>query len=103
GGLQIKDRDGHWHIIGTVRANGRSIRVRQSSRLPARPETWDAAERLRLDAEREAWDSIIEGRNPSVPVAIAADHYLSAPRARPLGATTNMHVKKIAVAFGARL
>lgn len=102
-GIRVVPRDGHWHLHGTIRVNDRPVRVRQSTGLPARPDTWDAAERKRLETEREIWDAIVEGRSPSVPVESAAYHYLNAPRARPLGATSVAHVKKATIAFRGRL
>jgi site-specific recombinase XerC len=102
-GLQIKERDGHWHAVGTVRVKGRSVRIRRSTGLEARPELWDDACEVRRQIEEDVRNEVIHGVKPSVPTAIAAHKYLSAPRRRPLGATTVGHVQRITAAFGKRL
>lgn len=74
-GLRVVERDGFWHIHGTMRAAGRSERVRQSSGLPATVENWDAAESERLRLEGQFRDAVVHGKSPSVPLAVAADKY----------------------------
>lgn len=76
-GLRVEPRDGYWRISGTVRAAGRSTRVRKGTGLAAIPENWDAAEAERLRIEREFRDNIIHGIQPGVPLAVAADRYLT--------------------------
>lgn len=102
-GLQVKERDGYWHIHGRVRAGGRSIRVRKATGLPARPDLWEDADALRIEIEREIRNDVIHGVRPSIPVAVAADRYLSRPRERALGATTQAAIREIGLRFGLRL
>lgn len=75
-GLAVVERDGSWHLHGTVQAGGRSRRVRRSTQLPARPEFRADAEALRERVEREILDELVHGRRPSPPLAVAARHYL---------------------------
>jgi hypothetical protein len=77
-GLRVEERDGYWHIRGTVRAGGRSARIRKGTGLVAKPENWDAAETVRLQVENEFRDAVIHGKTPSVPVAVAIDKYFGA-------------------------
>lgn len=103
GGLHVKDRDGYWHIHGRVRAGGRSIRVRETTGLPARPDLWEDADAIRLRIEGEIRNEVIHGVKPSIPVAVAADRYLSRPRERALGATTQSNIREVGIRFGLRL
>jgi hypothetical protein len=99
-GLEITDREGYWHVTGTVRAGGRSIRVRRSLGLPASADTWDAAwtevRRIEDDICAEARGEAPRGD----PIAIAARAYLSSPRMRSLGATAIRIVQEIVAKFG---
>jgi hypothetical protein len=101
-GLEVLERDGHWHVYGTVRAKGRSIRVRKSTELPALPETRRAAEDLRRQWESELIDTLVSGRSPTVPVAVAADQFLRRRRKRALNARDVAIVQEIVAAFGER-
>ena len=101
-GLEVIERDGHWHVYGTVRAKGRSVRVRKSTELPALPETWKAADELRREWEGDILDTLVSGRAPPVPVAVAADQFLARRRKRPLNARDVNIVQEIAEKFGAR-
>src|SRR5271165_4068230 len=51
-GLAIIERDGHWHLHGTLRVAGNSRRVRKSTELPATAENREYAEALRATLER---------------------------------------------------
>lgn len=102
-GLQIVDRDGYWHVHGRVRAAGRSIRIRQSTGLEARPELWEDADAIRLQIETEIRAEAIHGVKPSVPVAVAADRYLTQPRKRPIGAATTRTLQEVVRRFRLRL
>jgi len=101
-GHQLKERDGHWHIVGTLRIAKRSIRLRESTGLPATAADRDDAQILLEELIREIRKEVIHGIKPSVPVAVAADHYLSRKRRRPLGATTIRIVKEITRRFRLR-
>ena len=101
-GIEVVDREGYWHIHGRVRVGGRSIRIRKSTGLEARPELWEDADAIRIRIESEIRDEVIHGVKPSLPVAIAADRYLSRPRTRPLGASTLRTIQEIVKQFTVR-
>lgn len=97
-GLRVVERGGYWHISGTVRAAGCSKRIRQSCGLLATAETWDSAEAERLRIETQFRDTVIHGKKPSVPLAVAADKYL---KARPdLGDGDKAKIRDITARFG---
>src|SRR3546814_611986 len=75
-GLEIVERDGFWHIHGTVKIAGRSVRVRRSSGIPARNDTFAAADEERDRIKRQIHAEVIEGRSVGVPVSVAARNYL---------------------------
>jgi site-specific recombinase XerD len=75
-GLKVIDRGGHWHITGTVRVGGRSVRLRRSTELPARKELYDAACDLVRQIEDEVRNEAIYGIRPSRPLGVAAGEYL---------------------------
>ena len=75
-GLRIVERDGYWHIHGTLRVKGCSVRVRRSSELPARAELWEDADAIRRKVEDEIRGEVIHGIRPTRPVAVAAREYL---------------------------
>ncbi len=84
-GLQVVERDGFWHVIGTVRlgaldAGRRSRRIRKSTGLPAIAETLPDAEAMRDTWALEARQEAIHGRQPSRPVSIAVEAWLKRPR-----------------------
>lgn len=101
-GLAVVERDGFWHIHGTVVAQGRSIRVRTSTRLPSRSDLWEEAdnERLRIEAELRAEAQGKVGRGPHL--SVAAEKYLTRKRKRPLGKTSIGYVKRAVRKFGLR-
>jgi len=72
GGLAIIERDGHWHVVGTLRIKGRSIRVRTSTGLSAKGENKEAAQELRRQKEREIRDQVLWGR-PSFRGGVGSD------------------------------
>lgn len=101
-GLEVVERDGFWHVHGTVRASGRSIRLRRSLGLPATAGTydiaWDEVRKIESDIRAEA-----SGDKPrGDPVGVAAQAYLTLPRKRPLAPTAIRIVKEIVAKFGAR-
>jgi site-specific recombinase XerD len=101
-GLAIIERDGHWHIHGTLRVAGNSRRVRKSTELPAIPENREYAEALRTTIEREVRDEVVHGVRPSIATAVACDRYLNRPRRRPVGHREIAAIREIDAKFGQR-
>ncbi len=100
-GLAVKDRDGFWHVTGTLRAGGRSIRLRKSLGLPASADielAWDEVRALEADIRAESKGEKRRGD----PVAVTAQAYLALPRERPLGPSSIRIVKEIVRRFGMR-
>ena len=58
-GIHVVERDGYFHLSGTIRVKGRGIRVRESTGLPARSEHRDAAEELRRQKEQEIRNAVL--------------------------------------------
>lgn len=84
-GLQIVERDGTWHVHGTVRVaaldgSRRSRRIRKGTGLPANADTLPDAEALRDTWALEIRQEAIHGRQPSRPVAVALEGWLKRPR-----------------------
>jgi site-specific recombinase XerD len=75
-GLAVIERDGHWHIHGTLRVRGRPKRVRRSTGLPARPDTKETALAIKRRIETEFADEVVYGIKPSVALGVAARRYL---------------------------
>lgn len=101
-GLAVIERDGFWHIHGTIIAQGRAIRVRRSTKLPARDDLWEEAdnERLRIEKEARAEARGETSRGPYL--SVAARQYLKRKRERPLGPTSIRYVKQASRKFGLR-
>lgn len=91
-GIRVVERDGHWHIVGTLRVDGRSTRVRESTGLRASAETWEDADALRIKKEHDVRREVIHGVKPSVPVVVACHRYMERERNRPasLGESSKM-------------
>lgn len=101
-GVWLEERDGYWHAYGTLRAGGRSIRVRRSLGLAVAATTEEQAQ-LELDSYVDDQRAIATGQvRRGDPVAIAARAYLERPRRRALGAATVTIVKEIVARFGQR-
>lgn len=99
-GLAVVERDGYWHIHGTLRAAGRSALYRKSLGLAATAENRDAAEAEKLRIEREFRDATIHGVRPSVPLGVAADQFLAKhPGLKPFERRV---IKEITAEFGLR-
>ena len=100
-GLEIIERDGHWHIHGTIIAQGRRIRVRRSARVPATADTWEEADEERRRIEKES-----AANSPKVPAQVLKFHRCQSvpePQAQtPLGQTSVKVVKEITAEFGLR-
>ncbi|SMH29468.1 tyrosine-type recombinase/integrase [Azospirillum agricola] len=101
-GLRVVERDGHWHIAGTLRVAGRSRRIRKSTELPADERNRDFAEALKLQIEQDARNEAVHGIKPSVPFAVAADSFLNQRRARPLNPVDIARIQELTVEFGIR-
>ncbi|MBV9153861.1 MAG: tyrosine-type recombinase/integrase [Alphaproteobacteria bacterium] len=102
-GIRVIDRDGVWHISGTLRAAGRKKRVRKSAELPATPENRDAAEKIRLDIERGFRDEVVHGKRQSVPIAVAIEAFLNRQDKKPLGPTEIAILKELDRVFAGRV
>ncbi len=100
-GVKLVARDGYWHIHGTIRLEGRSVRVRRSTGFAARPEFEGAAHDELASFLADLRKEIVHGIKPSVPVAAAAARYLKQPRERgPHGAATIANIQAIVRRFG---
>jgi len=101
-GIAVIERGGFWHVVGTVVARGRSVRVRKSTGLAARRDlydtAWDEARRI----EAEIIGEITGARRPGDFLSVAAERYLTRKRERPLGASTISIVQELVAAFGTR-
>ncbi|RJF89276.1 hypothetical protein D3874_21785 [Oleomonas cavernae] len=96
------ERDGHWHITGTLRIGDRTQRIRQSTGLPAISALRADAEAVRFKLERQMRDAIVHGIKPSCEVAEAADRYLRMERDKPLGWREINVIKQVNEALGRR-
>lgn len=101
-GLEILERDGYWHVHGTLRIVGQSKRIRQSTELPATEANREAAEAARHRIETEFRNEILYGVKPSVTIDVAGDHYLAVPRERPLNEIDIRRIEEIVTAFRGR-
>ncbi|MCK7615224.1 tyrosine-type recombinase/integrase [Roseibium sediminicola] len=99
-GLAPVDRDGVWHVHGTVRAGRRSIRVRKSLGLPVDRVSQDAAIEECRRYESEIIAEATGQKTPGAFVSVAAADYLTRTREKPLGKTTVDIVQEIARTFG---
>jgi site-specific recombinase XerD len=75
-GLDIIERDGNWHIHGTIHVRGRAKRIRRSTELPARSDTKEAALEIKRQIETQFVNEVVYGIKPSVALAVAARRYL---------------------------
>lgn len=101
-GVQTIERDGHWHAIGTMRAGGRSIRVRQSLNLAVEHYSRDQAEEIAQELTDEIRARATGKVGRGAPLSVAADDYLEQPRARPLRPSSIRIIKRIAAKFRTR-
>lgn len=101
-GVRLQERDGYWHAHGTLRAGGRSIRVRRSLGLAVAAVSQAAAE-IELESFIDELKARATGKvGRGDPVAIAAHGYLGLARERPLAASTVRIVKEVVARFGTR-
>ena len=101
-GVHVVERDGYFHLYGTIRVKGRGVRVRESTGLPAHSEHRDAAEELRRQKEQEIRDAVLYGIRPTVPFGVAAEGYLNRPRKRTLNAIDISRIQELTVHFATR-
>lgn len=96
GGLKTFVQDGSWHVTGTLRVNGRSVRVRKTLGLPAeRPE--HEAEAARVKLETEIIEQAVYGIKPSRPFASVALEWL---KSKQPGACDIRQAQKLGKFFG---
>lgn len=101
-GLAVVERDGFWHVHGTIIAQGRSVRVRKSTGLQARTELWEEADGERLTIEKEVRGELRGETSRGPYVSVAAELYLTQARTRHLGATSIAYVQRAVRQFGLR-
>lgn len=101
-GVQAIERAGFWHAVGTLRAGGRSIRVRQSLGLAVDRTTLDQAEEAARDLEAEIRARATGKVGRGGLVSVAAEDYVKAPRDRPLRPSTIIIIQEIVGQFRAR-
>lgn len=101
-GLALVERDGYWHIYGTIRVAGQSRRLRKGTGLPATAENREAAETLADQAAIALRNEVIYGVKPSNGVGLAGHQFLERPRQRPLNGHDVSIVKAIIRQFGTR-
>ena len=100
-GIHVIVRDGFWHVHGTLRVQGQSIRVRKTLGIPAsRPEEDAIAARNKI--ENDLINQVIHGIKPDLSFAEAALRYLEKPRRRALGPRSLQIVKEVSKHFGLR-
>ena len=92
-GLAVVERDGFWHVHGTVIVQGRRIRIRKSTGLPARADLWEEADTERLRIERQIRGELRGEAGPGPHLSVAAEAYLTQPRTRPLGRASIAYVQ----------
>jgi integrase len=102
-GLVVVERDGHWHVHGTVIAKGRHVRVRKSTGLEARTPLWEEADAERLRMEAEIRGELKGEVNRGPHLSVAAEKYLTQPGKRgTFGQTTIACVQAAVRQFGLR-
>ena len=100
--LKIIERDGYWHIHGTIRVAGKSLRVRKSTGFPAVPSTLKDANDARFEIEKDFRDEALYGIKPSVPIEVAVLGYFTKERARPLNKIDVARINKVMIHFKGR-
>ena len=101
-GVAVIERNGMWHLNGTIVVKGRRIRVRKSTGIQARADLWEEADKERLRIEEEIRGQITGETSPGPFLAIAAELYLTQYRERPLGKTSVDYIKASIRKFGMR-
>ena len=75
-GLQIIERDGYYHIHGSILVGKRTVRIRKSTGLLATVENWEAADSIRDWVKANARTEIIHGKKKEKLLTEAANLYL---------------------------
>jgi site-specific recombinase XerD len=101
-GFRVVSRGSILYVMGTVRAAGRSRRVRRSTDLSDTAQGRSDAEALRDRWATEIRDELVHGIKPSTALAIAARDYLKRPRKRPLNAFDVKVIQELTKRFGPR-
>lgn len=99
-GLQLFERDGYWHAHGTLRAGGRSVRVRKSLGMAVAAVSQTEAEATLDDYVGELTARITGKVGRGDPVAVIAAAYLGLPRQRPLGPASIRIIQRVVRRFG---
>jgi site-specific recombinase XerD len=102
-GLEVVERDGRWHLRGTVAVKDRSRRIRKSTGLPSTGDNLDAAHEIRRQVEAQTRDELLFGLASSVSLSVATDTYVARPRQRPLNAGDVDRLTELASVFGHRM
>ncbi len=100
--VQVIERDGYWHAHGSVRIDGRSVRVRRSLGLAVVAASFEHAEIARDELLDEIKARVTGKVGRGDPVAVAAAAYLRRKRKRPLRPSSIVIVKEITARFGLR-
>lgn len=78
-GIAVIERDGVWHLAGTFRAGGRSIRIRESTGLRCDADPGGRlAEEVRIRRERDLFDQVVRGKPAGRPFPAVTLDYLIA-------------------------
>lgn len=101
-GLGIVERDGRWHVHGTVVVKDRSRRVRRSTGLVATRENLVAANELRRQIETEVRDQFLYGIYPSVPFTEAVTTFLKRKKKKLPPAYDVYWFNELKTVFGTR-
>jgi site-specific recombinase XerD len=101
-GVQVVERDGYWHAHGSLRVDGRSVRVRRSLGLAVVAASLDQAEVARDELLDEIKARVTGKVGRGDPVAVAAAAYLRRKRKRPLRPSSIVIVKETTARFGLR-
>jgi site-specific recombinase XerD len=75
-GIEVIERDGRWHLSGTINVGGRSQLVRKSTRLAARPDTRAEALEIKRQYEAKYVAEVVYGIKSSIALGVAAYRYL---------------------------
>lgn len=103
-GLRLIERDGYWHIHGSIRIEGRSVRVRTSTGYTAGADNRARAEDEIAGLIGRLRAEIVHGTKPSIAIAQAAAGYLAREdRSRPLGWTSVKVIQEAVAKFRTRL
>jgi hypothetical protein len=80
--MHVVERDGYWHAHGSLRVDGRSVRIRRSLGLAVAATTFEQAELARDELIDEIKARVTGKVGRGDPVAVAAAAYLRAAPAQ---------------------